>query len=57
MMVTKDVNQGARIARQGATQFRSNIKTMKGWMEEQAEKYDSIRIFALCTSEMNSSSF
>jgi len=37
-MVTKDVNQGARMLRQGTSQFRSNVKTMKGWAEEQAER-------------------
>lgn len=38
-LATRDVRQGAKFAKQGATQFRKNIKTMREWAEEGAEKY------------------
>lgn len=39
-LATRDVRQGAKLAKEGATQFRKNIKTMREWAEEGAEKYD-----------------
>jgi hypothetical protein len=38
-LATRDVRQGAKLAQQGAKQFRQNIKTMKEWAEEGTEKY------------------
>jgi hypothetical protein len=40
-LATRDVRQGAKLARDGAQQFRKNIKTLKGWMEDAAEEYAS----------------
>jgi len=39
-LATRDVRQGAKLAKQGATQFRKNIKTMREWAEDGAEKCD-----------------
>jgi hypothetical protein len=40
-LATRDVKQGARLARDGAQQFRKNIKTMKEWVDDAAEEYAS----------------
>lgn len=37
-MATRDVRQGSKLVQQGAQQFRANMKTMKGWAEEEAER-------------------
>lgn len=36
-LATKDVRSGAKIAKDGAQQFRKNIKTMREWAEEAAD--------------------
>ena len=36
-LATKDVRSGAKLARDGAQQFRKNIKTMREWAEEAAD--------------------
>lgn len=35
-LATRDVRQGAKLAKDGAAQFRKNVKTMQEWAEEAA---------------------
>jgi hypothetical protein len=37
-LATRDVRQGSKLAKDGAKQFRQNIKTMKQWAEDAADE-------------------
>lgn len=43
-LATRDVKQGAKMAQRSATQFRQNIKTMREWAEEGAEKCGPVSV-------------
>jgi hypothetical protein len=38
-LASRDVRQGAKLAKDGAKNFRQNIKTMKEWAEEAGDEY------------------
>lgn len=54
-LATRDVRQGSRLAKDGAKQFRQNIKTLKEWAEEAADEYARCVLIPSACSSMSMS--